>query len=125
MLFPGCLWPWQTRGLRSTSWVLPRVEVTSLLSHCREEALHHPCTQDHIWFLHTSHSEIPKQPVSPSVGALIKPPAPACALSGMCLLGSGRPAIILLTLIIQYALEWASNQLFYYNLQRLKSWQTK
>lgn len=48
MLFPGCLWPLQTRGC---AVVPPLNELgssegrggTSLLSHCREGALRHPC----------------------------------------------------------------------------------
>lgn len=107
--------------------LLPGIEM-GITSLCAHEPLAIPMRESHVLSLHASPDEIPKW-VSPIeiVSALIKSPAQLVlplqlwsAFARIWTLSS-----ILLTAIIQYVLEGPSNQLFFYNLTFLKSWQRK
>lgn len=98
----------------------------SLLSHCAHEALSIPTLENHIWFLHMFHKAIPKWSQSrQNCWYFNRIPIYSLSSFRMRLPGFGQSALILLTAIIQYVLEWPSNQLFCYNLKFLKSWQRK
>lgn len=117
------LWPSQTQGgavvasVKQTSSTQGQSEAPCR-GHRRWKPPLPPCQVPHLVSARVPQWNPKTHRLLKTVSTLMNPQhQPRLSSFGVCLLGFGQSAFILPRAIIQYALEWPSNQLFYFYLK--------